>query len=255
MPKRKFGTISSMKNISTAQQYSAQHFKGPLDLLIALIYKGEIDVFEVFVNELVKQYQTGEIADLDEGAEFINDTSLLIWLKSKSLLPLHERMEEEIEGELPLWEMIPQLIDYCRFKEVGKVFVAKEQEQSAFYCRGDRDPIELKKKYGIDHLTLDDFASLFKQLVSKASVSKRVISPEEWKISDAIALVRNLLESEEKIKLSVLFSPDKCREEMIVAFLAILELMKSGAIALVRFQQSEQVYIIKKVYREDVERN
>lgn len=232
--------ISTMKK---AAPFASQNFTGPLHLMIALIHKGEINIHEVGIRELFKQFLLWEDSSLDEGAEFINDSSLLIWLKSKSLLPIHEQLSEENEGELPFWEMIPELIDYCRFKEAGKLLVEKESEQSHFFYRGEGEAPEPKKVLGIDHLSLSDFASLFKQLLAKSSTEKRMISPEQWKISDAIAAIQGMLLQVERIGLEVLFSADKCREEMIIAFLGILELMKRGAIRLIRVQETGSVYI------------
>lgn len=223
-------------------------FSGPLEFLIALVQNQELNIEDIPLQELTRQYaetlQNG--ADLDEGAEFVGSASLLIWLKSKQLLPQHEQPPAQEEELDPRFEIIHHLIDYCRFREAAKQLSEREQRQSAHYFRGVGGQAEVKKPLGIEHLSLDDFASLFKQLVAKASSQRGVIHEEEWRVSDKIGMLRALLADTQEIEFIRLFSSSLCREELIVTFLAVLEMMKGGEISVVKVSASGQIMIAAK---------
>jgi len=213
--------------------FTLSNFEGPLDLLWHLINREEIDIYEISLIEITKQYlsRTKEIENIniDQGAEFIAMAASLVWLKSKTLLPSHEQIEEVTEEEKndPQFEIIHQLIDYCRFKKAAKELSQLEQQQSAYYSRGVESG-DIKKNLGIDHLSLDDLASLFSQILAKASTQKGIIHEETWRVSDKIKLLRYLLIEHHTLPFETLFTSEKSREELIVTFLALLELMKLG---------------------------
>lgn len=228
------------------QIYNINHFEGPLDLLWHLIQRDEMNIFEVQIHEITKQYlaKLRELdLEVDQGAEFIASASALLWLKSKTLLPKHEQEELTAEEEHdPRFEIIHQLIDYCRFKQAAKELSDREQQQSAFYPRGVEET-EVKKNLGIDHLSLEDLAVMFRQVLSKTAEQKGVICEEVWRVSDKIKAIRGLLLKIQKIPFDMIFNAEKSRGELIVTFLALLELMKMGE-AKVRMDTKEQtVYI------------
>lgn len=214
------------------ETFSIKDFEGPLDLLWHLIQHSEINIYEVSLHQITKQYlaKIHEInsLEIDKGAEFIASAASLVWLKSKTLLPKHEQQEETLEEENdPRFEVIHQLIDYCRFRQAAKELSEREQQQSAFFARGIEEN-EARKKLGIDHLSLEDLAMMFREVLAKAVLQKGIIHEEFWKVSDKIKIIRHLLSYMHGIPFGVLFTPDKSREELIVTFLALLELMKMG---------------------------
>lgn len=217
--------------------FSIDNFEGPLDLLWHLISRQEIDIYEVSVHQITQQFteKCSEIEDgFDQGAEFIAWAATLMWLKSKTLLPVHEQpVDLSIEEDDPRFEIIYHLMDYCRFKQAAKDLSERELQQSAFYHRGV-DSIEERKFLGIDHLSLDDLASLFRDILSKASVHTGVIQEEVWRVTDKIRALRYLINEKQNIPFTVLFSASMSREELIVTFLALLELMKSGEARVLR---------------------
>lgn len=212
--------------------FSIGNFEGPLDLLWHLIQRNEIDIYEVNLQKITQQYLVKvkelTVSGVDEGAEFISSAAALVWLKSKTLLPQHEQLEESTDEEHdPRFEVIHQLIDYCRFRQAAKELAEREQQQSAFYARGVEES-EVKKNLGIDHLSLEDLAAMFRQVLSKASENKGIIHEEFWRVSDKIKAIRNFIATMQVIPFELLFSAEKSREELIVTFLALLELMKMG---------------------------
>lgn len=222
--------------------YNLDSFEGPLDFLLHLIQRREVDVVQIPIHHLVAQFQQKwPELNLDQGAEFLGQASLLLWLKSKTLLPQEEQAAQNEELELdPQFEIIHQLLEYCRFKNAAKELSLREQQQSGFYLRGG-DYAETKKPLGIEHLTLDDLAGLFQQVVAKSNPQGR-LQAEEWKVGDKIIWLKRLAQERDTIPFFSLFSPQLSKGELIVIFLAILELMKMGLLSVVR-NPDEVVYV------------
>lgn len=218
--------------------FSLENFEGPIDFLLYLVQKNEMDIYEVPIQSIMEQYLTKLRAsnepNVETGAEFIGAASLLMWIKSRMLLPKHEQpLDPEMELD-PRFEIIHQLIEYNRFKEAAKELSEREQRQNAFFGRGISGPPEVKKPLGIEHLTLQDLALIFQDILSKAENKLGVIDEEVWRVGDKIKWIRSMLNEFEKIGLERLFSTEKSRDELIVTFLAILELMKLGELKIVK---------------------
>lgn len=226
------------------------NFEGPIDFLLHLIQKNELDITEISLREITAQYinrlQEMLSPEIDNAAEFVGTAASLLLMKSKTLLPKHEQTSE-IEEELldPQFEIIHKLIDYCRFKEVAKALKEREEQQGVFYSRGAAEPPEQKKGLGVEHLSLSDLANLFQHVLSKASSSQGVIKEEIWKVSDQMQLIRCMLLEISQIRFEVLFPMTSCREELIVNFLAVLELMKQGEASIVKEIETGIILIIQ----------
>jgi len=223
--------------------FKLSNFEGTLEFLLHLIQKDEMDIYEVPLNHLIEQFQKIERQSLDAGAEFLGNASFLLWLKSKTLLPTHEQAPtpEEMEAD-PRFEIIHQLLEYCRFKQAAKEMVILEQKQGNFFVRGS-EALEHKKPLGVDHLSIDDLATYFQQVLAKSNPTKGLIHEEEWKVSDKIEWIQELFLKATAIPFSLLLNPQMGRIELIVTFLALLELMKMGKVKVVK--QEEELYATK----------
>lgn len=220
--------------------FKLSNFEGPLEFLLHLIQKEEMDIYEVPLNALIEQFQNSEFHSLDSGAEFLGNASFLLWLKSKTLLPKHEQDPTPEELELdPRFEIIHQLLEYCRFKQAAKEIALLEQKQGQFFVRGS-DGQEVKKPLGIEHLSIDDLAQYFQQALNKATPQNGWVHEEEWKVSDKISWLDELLQKTPSVPFNLLFTEQMGRVEMIVTFLAILELMKMGRLKAIR--KDEELY-------------
>lgn len=232
--------------------FSIENFQGPLELLLHLVQRSEIDIYEVSLCQIINQFLSilsEEESSLNDSSEFIATAASLMWLKSKTLLPKHEQaVEEELKEEDPHFEIIHHLIDYCRFKQAAKRLVDCEESQKAYYVRGNEGEPWSKRNLGIEHLTLDDLALLFKEIAAKTKDQKGELYEEKWKLSDKIFQIRTMLQSAQllKINFSDLFLVEMPRSELIVTFLAILELMKLEEIDAVRDLDSCQAFIVTK---------
>jgi segregation and condensation protein A len=180
------------------------------------------------------------------GTAFIEAIAYLVWLKSKMLLPSSELSQEVEEApEDPQFEIIHHLIDYCRFKRAAKELSSIQEKQQAYYFRGIEIP-EWKKPLGIDHVSLEELSQLFKEMMSKAIPSKSVIEEESWRLCDKIRMLRQWLKERPSFLFTELFFPQQSRLEMIVIFLAVLELMKTGEITAGRDQTTTALWIFAK---------
>ena len=174
--------------------------------------------------------------------------SYLVWLKSKTLLPSHEQedlggLEEIIED--PHFEIIHHLIDYCRFKQAAKELTFRQEKQQSCYFRGIENP-EWKKPLGIDHVSLEELSVLFKEMMQRASQTRPLIQEENWRVGDKIRIIRRWLQENVTFPLAYLLSPEKSRPELIVIFLAVLELMKIGELAVGREQATGILVVLSK---------
>src|SRR5205809_8039559 len=116
-------------------------FEGPLDLLLYLIKKEEVDIYEVNLTQLAAQFieyiEVMRLLDLEIAGEFLVMASTLMYIKSRELLPVDQQVEveEEDEGEDPRWELIRQLVEYKKFKDSAAQLQALEARQENVYPR------------------------------------------------------------------------------------------------------------------------
>lgn len=245
----------SIMTQTESNKFSLENFEGPLDFLLHLIQKHEIDIYDVSICKITEQYlQMLQDQSVDDGAEFIGTTASLLWLKSKMLLPKHEQVEDEEIDELdPRFEVIHKLIEYCRFKEAAQNMTHLEQRQSGVYSRQVLPPPQVKVGNGIEHLSMDDVARMFQKALDRSVHKKGLIKHEFWKVSDKIQDVRSILRTKREILFSELFSSEKCKDELIVTFLAVLEIMKLGEGLVVRNTETDKVMIIRNEENQEQE--
>lgn len=212
--------------------FALDNFEGPLAFLLHLVQKSELHISDISLRELIQQYivrlEESISLDINAGAEFVHATASLLWLKSKMLLPARDSDEEIdlFEADSP-FAILPKLVEYCRFKEIAKDLETREQNQQGYYFRGS-DPhyVPSKKMQGIEKISLGKLAELFQEVLRKKASKKGLINEEVWRVKDKMVFIRQIIKSESKIPFEQLFSEQHCRAELIVTFLAILEMMK-----------------------------
>lgn len=231
---------------ANSETFILENFEGPLDLLWHLVTRQEIDIYQISILEIIEQYLSKK-NDWALGSEFIALAASFVWFKSKTLLPKHEQQQEQnLEEETdPHFDIIHQLVDYCRFKQAAKELSERQLQQGAFYPRGIESG-EAKKKLGIDHLSLDDLSQLFQEILAKSSPKTGIIEEEEWKVSDKIFLLRQCLIKQKVLDFFSVFDIRMSRIELIVTFLALLEMMKSGEARVARDSELNTICIFSK---------
>lgn len=220
----------------TTESFALENFEGPLDFLLHLVQKSEINIYDVSIHDITEQFlsrlKEWVHPSIDTGAEFIGVTASLMWLKSKRLLPKHEQEDDIEEEEDVYFDIINRLVEYCRFKEIAKTLKEREEQQWGYYPRGAITPTGdiIQPSLGIEHLELTDLEMLLQRALDKAAKTTRVVREEQWRVADKIKLIRDMLKDTPRVALDRLFTPDHSRVELIVTFLAMLELMKEGII-------------------------
>lgn len=235
------------------ETYNLDVFEGPLDFLVHLIQRKEVDIHDVTIRHIIEQYigrlETISKDDVDKGAEFIGTTASLLYLKSKMLLPSRDQSSKDDSDEDeeldPRFDVIYHLLDYCRFKDAAKLLSQKEDERSGIYHRGlEGIPIP-EQTLGVEHLSFEELEALFEDTLARAESRRGDIDEEVWRVADKARWLRRELKQRPNLLFSEVFSPARSQGELIVSFLAVLEMMKIGVLWVGRCPDSKEVTIFR----------
>jgi segregation and condensation protein A len=209
-------------------------FEGPLDLLLYLIKRDEIDIYDISLERITRQYleylQAFKELNIDLAGEFVVMAANLIYLKSRSLLPVDQQPpEEDVDEDDPRWELIRQLIEYKKFKEAAAQLHSRELEQERMFTReggslaalGDA-PLRLGE-VGIFQL-INAFQNVIKRVDAREDL--REIFGEHFTVSEKIDIILQRVGNGLRIKFSELFGDIVSKVEIVVTFLALLELIR-----------------------------
>lgn len=241
-------------------QVKTNVFEGPLDLLLHLIKRMEIDIYDIPMAEVTEQYlmyiHTLADLELNEASEYLVMSATLLSIKSKMLLPNKAEEDEEdvsIEEDDPRAELVEQLIEYKRFKEAAELFKQKEQERNLIFTKPpsdlsgfvqDPDPIS-----EADSVTVFDMLAAYNKLLKRKKLRKPSAAKVEIQKVTIEQRMEELLMIIEKTRTPIHFSDFFHHEDkgvIIVTFLAILELMKSNAVYVEQKGNFEEIYINAK---------
>jgi len=215
-------------------------FEGPLDLLLHLIKKSNIDIYDISLEEITNQYldyiNNMKELNLDIASEYLVMASELLEYKSKSLLPKKENIIDEYEED-PKEELIKRLIDYKKYKEVTSTFKELESIRSNVYTKSPSSISEYSdKKIDNENVSVDDLINAFKKFIDRKNFEKPIhtkIAKKELSVSERIIEIRNKLKNNKSINFIDLF--DKYNKNyVVVTFLSILEMSKSKEIEIVQ---------------------
>ncbi|RAL26496.1 segregation and condensation protein A [Thermoflavimicrobium daqui] len=238
-------------------QIKLEMFEGPLDLLLHLIEKAEVDIYEIPIAKITEQYmqviKEAQEWQLEVASEFLVMAATLLAIKSRMLLPKQDILDEEQIGAEEEWfidpreELVDRLLEYKRYKRLGEVLKEKEIERSKVYTRAPMDlspyTKEVNPVYG---LTVDD---LFQALVEVLKTQKRAepitkVEREEISVSARMDEIDRQLRLEGKLIFSKLLCWDEVnKERVITTFLAILELMKLKRVICYQDQLFGEIFI------------
>jgi len=224
-------------------------FEGPLDLLLHLIKKSNIDIYEISLEEITNQYldyiNSMKELNLDIASEYLVMASELLEYKSKSLLPKKEESTDEYEED-PKEELIKRLVDYKRYKEITSTFKELESIRSNIYTKSPSNISEYSEKViNNDEVTIDDLINAFKKFMDRKSFEKPIhtkITTKELSVSERIVGIRDVLRKKKSINFIELF--DKCTKNyVVVTFLSILEMSKNKEIEIVQDNNFSNILI------------
>ena len=210
-------------------RFTLPQFTGPLELLLLLVQKEELELFDVPLRAIPEQF-TSHTVSLDTAADFVGDFSQLIYLKSFRLAPVRDEVVE-VQTELPLSNFFESLMAYCSFKEAARTLCQKQDEQEHYYAR-PQEVVPIPQENPIRYnVSIEEFSRLFSELLQKAE--KSAIWEDRWSVADKIVWLRHNVTTA-AIAFDLLFTPTLYREELITLFLAVLELIKNQELVVIR---------------------
>jgi segregation and condensation protein A len=209
-------------------------FEGPLDLLLYLIKKEEVDIYDVNLTQLATQFieyiEVMRLLDLDIAGEFLVMASTLMYIKSRELLPLDQQVQTEGEddGEDPRWELIRQLVEYKKFKDAAAQLQMLEARQENIFPRLPAKPQFTEEAPGKPDVTLFDLLNAVNAILKRAAQvpDSRDVFEDKWTVSEKIEYLMKEIVTRPRLKFSDLFSSAMSRTEVVVTFLALLELIR-----------------------------
>ena len=213
-------------------------FEGPLDLLLHLIKKSNIDIYDISLVEITNQYldyiNKMEELNLDITSEYLVLASELLQYKSSMLLPKKEETLDDYEEDFKS-ELIKKLVDYKKYKEVCETFKVLEENRSNFYTKTPSDiSLYSEKSLNNDNVTVDDLIDAFKKFMERREFEKPLntkITTKELSVSDRVVEIRNILRNKKSVNFMELFTR-RDKSYVVVTFLSILEMAKDLEISI-----------------------
>ena len=210
-------------------------FEGPMDLLLYLIKRDEIDIYDIPIESITKQYmaylETFKMLNIGLAGEFLVMAANLCYIKSRMMLPKHvQPPEEDADEEDPRWDLIRQLIEYKKFKEAANFLGNRESEEQDRFKRKP-DKIETNKDETrplSEDVGIFDLIRAFQNIVDRFQDDQGLgeIVDDSYTVSDKIDHLLETVEPGQSMSFTALFKDATSKHEMIVTFLALLELMK-----------------------------
>ena len=226
-------------------------FEGPLDLLLHLIKKSKMEIFDIEISEITNQYlnyiEKMSEMNLDIASEYLVMASELVEMKSRKLLPTIFKEDEEVEEENPEDELKRRLLEYKKYKESTDVFRNLEKNRSSYFTKAP----EILKKYSEDKLENDgsvgviDLLDAFQKLLERQNYSKPIntkIARKELSVKERVAKIRDILKEKKKINFVELFD-DFSKPYVVVTFLSVLEMAKNKEITLKQDNNFSDIYL------------
>ena len=234
-------------------------FEGPLDLLLHLIRKNEVDIYDIPISLITRQYldylKLMKELNLDLAGDFLVMAATLLQIKSRLLLPLPEPEEGEgDEPEDPRAELVRRLLEYQRYRDAGLELGARELLGREVFARPCRDGCCLEgvaaAEEGPLELDLFELAEAFRTLLARMPLARahEVAAQETLSIVDAINQILTRLDGHESLEFTALFADeDMTRERMIVTFLALLELCRIKLVKVLQNSRYGPIYLYPSV--------
>ena len=206
-------------------------FEGPLDLLLYLIKKDELDIYDIPIERITQQYMTYmdmmRMLDLNIAGEFLVMAATLMMIKSRMLLPVEERPELE-EEEDPRWDLVRQLVEYKKFKDAAEFLQSMEYRQENIFTRtGEGVALGATDDVALGDVSIFDLISAFNEALKKVKKEDLTeIFADRYTVGEKVDLLINLIRKEKRVTLNKLFVGMTHRYEMVCTFLALLELIR-----------------------------
>jgi segregation and condensation protein A len=224
--------FDAIEQTALPYQVRIENFEGPLDLLLHLIKKSEINIYDIPIHLIAQQYLTYieamEDLNLTVAGEFLVMAATLLQIKSKMLLPVDETVVDEEDGPDPREELVRRLLEYKKFKEAARQLDEHERLWREIYSRAQSPVVELESDETLlDNVSLFDLVDALQGILDRNPGKKLMeILPDNLTVRDRMNTILEVLERQESVNFVELFEPACHRLVIIVTFLALLELMR-----------------------------
>ena len=225
-------------------QVKIDNFEGPMDLLLHLIEKKQMKISEINISQIIDDYleyiNKHKEENLKIKIEFLIMATDLIEIKAYSILNQEKKLER-------MEDLEKRIIEYKIFKEISELFSEHEKEYNIPYKKsGSQNIQEVSFEYDISMLTLDNLLNNFKNLIkSEDRKPKMVLNlEEEYSSEEAFSEIQKIMENEAEIEFNSLLKNKFTKSRIVVLFLCILELFKSGEIDIIPMENN---FYIKKI--------
>ena len=248
---------------------SLSQFEGPLDLLLHLIDKAEINIEDIFVSEITAQYLSymDDLADMDmdRASAFLTVAAQLLLIKSRSLLP--RPPVEDDEEEDPKEALIRQLREYKAFKQASEELHERFEETKKSFTRLPEDVVLPPQKFELNNATIDNLYQAFLDILNRENETEEKVDksqnvrPDTFTVRDRVLHLRVKLK-EGRVRFTDLFTDASTRMEKVVTFMALLEMLARGEVHITQGATFAPIYIRAKalqtgdgeaVYMDEVE--
>jgi segregation and condensation protein A len=236
-------------------------FDGPMDLLLHLIRKNELDVRDISIAVITRQYldyiKLMKDLNLEVAGDFLVMAATLLQIKSRMLLPLDEPEESEDEEVDPRAELIRRLMEYQQYKEAGMVIGARALLGREVFARTCSDPLltAARSEEGPLEVSLFELVDAFRVLLERipAEHFHDVAAAETFSIADCINEILSLLQERDTVQFDDLVRDEFTRERVIVTFLALLELCRLKLIRIFQNGHEGSLWFVPAVVQDIVE--
>lgn len=223
-------------------QIRVENFEGPLDLLLHLIKKNEINIYDIPIAVITRQYleylEALEELNLNVAGDFLVMAATLLQIKSKMLLPVDEMVHDEEEGPDPREELVRRLLEYKAFKEAARQLDEQEKVWRETFWRERESSVEgVEEDLPLENVSLFDLVDALKEVLERNPSSRLIeIVPDNLTVRERMNVILERLEGKESVSFATLFDGSGHRMMVVVTFLALLELMR---LRIVRVFQTE----------------
>ncbi|RLD35730.1 MAG: segregation/condensation protein A [Bacteroidetes bacterium] len=230
--------MEKIKDTENKSRFILEDFEGPLDLLLFLIRKSEVNIYDIPIAQITEQYLSflslATKTNLDDLTDFFLMAATLLLIKSRMLLPVEISFDDEFED--PRQELVDRLIEYQKYKKFSELMAIKEEESEWH--------IERNKKQAVlpfpenddlwEKIDVWDLLSTFSTIVSSLSNERIIDLYEEVSVNEKLSLINELLESKGEFLFTDLIVKVNSTMDVICAFLALLESVKARNIIILQ---------------------
>jgi segregation and condensation protein A len=232
--------------MATPYKINIPMYEGPLDLLLDLIKTQKMNIHEIEISKITSQYleylHKLEELDVDVSSEFIYMAATLIYIKSKMLLPPDPLASTEEQAADPRAELVQRLVEHEKFKNAAQLLYQKQQIEENVWSKPDKSLYQDEGTEGELVVSLVDLVKVFQQVLERRKETVRIeLRHEQFTVAQMIA--QFIASADNAVNLIQFFEACASRHAMIVAFLAVLEMVKLQAVLLVQEKQFGEILV------------